>query len=204
MTIPFLSFVLVFIVSSVALVSPGWSMSPAEYSKLKSGQVVVHPKANGETSKAIEASVLIQRPVNQVWNVLKNTEQLFASDPSFKKVEVLERPSPTRQIVQYNVKFSPLLPMMTYIGQVDFIPQKGTVFKRISGNFKAMDGRTTLQPGHCPSETILTYKLYVDPGVPVPQTIVNRFVGADLPKSLNRLKQRVYQLYPANTVAVAN
>lgn len=180
---------------------PAQSLTPAQYQALQSGKVLVSKQtANADTAASgVQAIILIKRPIDQVWKVVRNTETLFAGDPVFQKVQVVDRPSPKKEIVKYDLRLAPFLPVMSYTGQVDFREPYVSEFKRIAGSFEAMDGKVQLKPGQQANETILAYSLKVKPGMPLPQTVVNKFVSSDLPHSLRRVEQQVYKTYPPST-----
>lgn len=176
------------------------ALTTAEVDTLKAGKIVVHPKKQNGMD-AVEATILINRPVNEVWAIVRDTENTLRKSSNFERVKVISRPATNKEVVEYQVKLAPFLPPLNYVGQVEYIPLKGTKFKRLEGAFEAMDGKTTLSAGPEAGQTIMAYELAIKPGVPIPQSVIASFLSTDLPKSLRKIEQAVYAKYPQTTLA---
>lgn len=164
---------------------------------------VVAATSNGVVVKnignnAVQATLLIERPVTQVYDVIRQTEKLMAQDPTFESVSVVKKLGPHSELVHYRQKVSPLLPPFVYTSQIDYIPNKGSKFHRVSGSFKSMDGGCALLATENPNQTKLVYTLKVALDMPVPQPIVNHLLRHDLPRSLSLMRAAVYRQYPAS------
>ncbi len=146
---------------------------------------------------AVQATLLIERPANQVYDVIRQTEKVLAKDPTFESVVVIKKLGTHSELVKYRQKVSPFLPAYVYTSQVDYTPNKGTKFHRVSGSFKAMDGSCQLVATDNPNQTKIIYTLRVALDVPLPQAIINHLLKHDLPRSLNLMKAAVYQQYPS-------
>ena len=184
---------------TVAMARPALAVDAAQYGKLRQGQVVVQnvkPAQNPGAASAVQATVLIRRPPEQVFTVLRDSENLFKNDPSFKRVRVVKRLDANTELVEYTLKISPLLPAFVYTNKVAYVPNRASSFKRVAGSFEQMNGSAQLLPGNKPDETLFVYTLSLKPGVPVPQGIINGFLGSDLPRSLKLIQQRVYSRFP--------
>jgi hypothetical protein len=150
-------------------------------------------------NNAVQATLLVERSVSQVYEVIRQTEKVLAKDPTFESVVVVKRIGAHSELVKYRQKVSPFLPAYVYTSQVDYTPNKGSRFHRVSGSFKAMDGSCLLVATDNPNQTRIVYTLKVALDVPLPQAIVNHLLKHDLPKSLNLMKAAVYQQYPTTT-----
>jgi hypothetical protein len=147
-------------------------------------------------NNAVQATLLIDRPVSQVYDVIRQTEKLMAHDPTFESVVVAKKLGSNSELVHYRQKVSPLLPPFVYTSQIDYIPNKGSKFHRVSGSFKSMDGGCVLLATDNPNQTKLVYTLKVALDIPLPQPIVNHLLRHDLPRSLSLMRAAVYRQYP--------
>lgn len=171
-----------------------FTISPTPVVAATSSGVVVKNIGNN----AVQATLLIERPVAQVYDVIRQTEKLMAQDPTFESVSVLKKLGPHSELVHYRQKVSPLLPPFVYTSQIDYIPNKGSKFHRVSGSFKSMDGGCVLLATENPNQTKLVYTLKVALDMPVPQPIVNHLLRHDLPRSLSLMRAAVYRQYPTS------
>ncbi|MCX5920578.1 MAG: hypothetical protein NTW61_04540 [Candidatus Melainabacteria bacterium] len=146
---------------------------------------------------AVQATLLVERPVAQVYDVIRQTEKILAKDPTFESVVVTKRMGAHSELVKYRQKVSPFLPVYVYTSQVDYTLNKGSRFHRVSGSFKSMDGSCQLVATDNPNQTKIVYTLKVALDVPLPQAIINHLLKHDLPRSLNLMKAAVYQQYPS-------
>jgi Polyketide cyclase / dehydrase and lipid transport len=153
---------------------------------------------------AVQATLLVERPITQVYDVIRQTEKVLAKDPTFESVVVTKRMGSNSELVKYRQKVSPFLPAYVYTSQVDYTPNKGTKFHRVSGSFKAMDGSCQLVATENPNQTKIVYTLKVALDVPLPQAIINHLLKHDLPRSLNLMKAAIYQQYPTTPIKVAS
>lgn len=174
------------------------TLSASDWKRLNAGAVVITRAAQASADNAgeVQAVFLVNRPIEQVYTVIRDTEALFAGDKTFQRTKVVSRPSPDTEVVDYSLKFSPVLPPLQYTNQIKFIKNKSSVFKRVKGSFKKMNGSLELAQGPRADQTLATYTLALQLDLPIPQPIVNHFLGSELPRSLGQIKNKVYHKYP--------
>jgi hypothetical protein len=166
------------------------TVSSTQLEKLREGEVVVKQQGNSNTGGSVTAMIIVPRSVNQVYEYLRQTEALTQRDPKFKEVKVIAKPTANTEKVKYSIQVSPLMPNLNYIGQVNYTPNVGSRFTRLSGDFKQMEGSCLLN-ALGPHETLVTYTLRVQLQQPLPQPVINTLLGNDLPRSLKALKKAV-------------
>jgi hypothetical protein len=154
-------------------------------------------------NNAVQATLYVERPISQVYDVIRQTEKVLEKDPTFESVAVIKKLGAHSELVHYKQKVSPFLPAYVYTSQVDYTPNKGTKFHRVSGSFKAMDGSCQLVATENPNLTKIVYTLRVALDMPLPQGIINQLLKHDLPRSLNLMKAAIYQQYPSSIKAVS-
>lgn len=181
-------------------IASGGSFTAPEYKKLKAGTVLVKEMGAGQETSAsggVQARVLIKRPIEQVYSVMRDGETLFKGDPKIKKVKLVESVNDKTDLLEYTLKLSPMLPAFVYTNKVTYEPNKAFRFKRVKGSFKSMIGACELFSTGKANETLMVYTLSLDPGLPLPPGLVHQFLAGDLPQSLKRIKNTVYQKYPS-------
>jgi len=182
----------ILLMTSAHAVTPT-QFNPAEWKRLQKGEVVIS-EDKGKKRKVI-ARVIVKRPVQQIWPVLSDPKKMFSGDPRVKKVDVLEEPTPSRDVVSYAMVLSPFLPKFEYVTQIDYSKPNNVHFKRISGNLKDFESDCSLQALDN-NETLATYTMYVDFGIFVPQFVIRQFIKNDMPNMVNRVVQTIYQSSP--------
>lgn len=167
---------------------------PSEWEKLQKGTVLI-TESKGNPHREVIARVLVKRPMNQIWPVLSDPKKMFSGDPRVKKVDVLEHPTPSRDLVAYAMVLSPMLPKFEYVTQIDYTKPHRVHFKRVSGNLKDFESECRLQALD-KNLTLATYSMYVDFGMFVPQFVIRQFIKNDMPSMVTRVVQRIYQTAP--------
>lgn len=177
------------------------SLSATELNRLLKGEVLVsEPASPSSGTRFVLAKILIDRPLETVWNTLYNQERLFKDEPHMRKVKILSSPSPNQQKVAYSLNISRLLPTFDYVTSVNFIPTERTVkFDRLSGSFRSFKGMAKLKPVENGRRTILFYALQVDPGFLIPQMVVRNVLRSELPGMLTHIKRNVHSVSPVLT-----
>lgn len=171
-----------------------------ETALLKRGEIVVNevPTQAKNGTRQLLAKVLIDRPLEQVWQVLSKQDKLFQGDPHMKKVRVVKRPSPMQEFVEYTLSISRFLPTFVYTTQVDYSrPANKIHFHRVSGSFKEFEGFCQLAPAENGRKTLLSYGLQVDIGFLIPPFVVRQVLKKELPNILTHVENQVYQQFPA-------
>jgi uncharacterized membrane protein len=176
---------------------PAVAATAKEMLLLEKGQVVVHEETPpGQELRQLKAQILIDRPVNQVWPVIRDQNNLFQNDPFMKKARVVKRMPGEQELVEYTLKISPLLPQFVYTTHINFFGPSKANFKRVSGSFKDFQGYATLEPAASGKKTLMTYSLGVDLGFMVPPFVVNQVLKTNLPRLLSGIRQTVYRRVP--------
>ncbi len=176
-------------------------LSAAELEQLRKGEVIVtEPASVGGGTRLVQAKILIDRPLETVWNSLYDQERLFKGETHMRKVETLSKPSPNQQKVAYSLNISRLLPTFDYVTSVQYAPASHTVrFDRLSGSFRSFTGMAKLKPVDNGRRTVLFYALKVDPGFLIPQVVVRSILKSELPGMLAHIKQNVQSTTPVLT-----
>jgi ribosome-associated toxin RatA of RatAB toxin-antitoxin module len=169
-----------------------YQLEKSELTRLYNGEVIIRSDESGH-ERRVWATILIDSPPWQIWNVLTDCNHTPEFIPNLKSCRVLQRGKDT-QITEQQVKFSWFLPMITYTYQSNYQKFKRIDFKKVSGDLKALEGSWVLEEIGDRQRTILTYSVFLDPGFFIPKWLVRRILRKDLPKVLLALRNRVSDL----------
>jgi ribosome-associated toxin RatA of RatAB toxin-antitoxin module len=162
-----------------------------EVSRLIKGEIIskslTHELKGG--LRGAEAKIFIKAPPEQVWKVIDDHESLPTYVSRFKRVKIIEE-TPNSQKVEVAIKFCPVLPTFKYTILFDKTEKyKKVKFNKIGGCFKRLYGIYDLQPYQ--KGTLLTYKIFLDPGFYIPEFVRGNGVNKDLPEILESIRSRV-------------
>jgi coenzyme Q-binding protein COQ10 len=164
-----------------------------ELTRLAKGEVIVRVvghQSDNSHGRSVQAAILINSPVQQIWNVIIDCERAPEYIPNLKSCKFLQRGENTA-IIEQEVKVSWLLPKITYIYQSIYQKFRRIDFKRISGDLKDLEGSWSLEQADSGQQTIVVYSVFLDPGFFVPKWLVRQTLQKDLPDVLLALRRRV-------------
>lgn len=163
------------------------SLGPEARGRLAAGEPVVLPAA--ETGRWVRAGVAVDAPPREVWAVMVDCPRAPEFVPGLLSCRVLESEGETA-LVEHRARPFRFLPEMTYVFREHREPFRSLRFRRVSGSLKAMEGRWDLQRRGA-GGTLVWYTVSLDPGFLVPDWLVRRALGRELPELLAALKRRV-------------
>jgi len=169
---------------------------------LAPGDVRVRIVPVGST-KYVTGTVMIDAPAKQVWQVVANPREFESKIcPEIKHMDVLID-EPTLCRVKVTIDFF-LLPRLTYVADSEYVGNRQIDFRRVSGAFRDFNGSWTLHPVADGSNTELTYKMFIDPGMPIPQWLIRQLVKGEFRRILLRLRERVEAICNATEQPLPN
>jgi len=163
--------------------------SSTQMDRLARGQVVVREEIDKRGFKRITAAVLIQAPVEPIWNAVVDCDRAPEFVPGLKGCKVLERHANT-EIIEHHVKISWLIPEVRYVFLARYDHLKRIDFHRVRGDLRSVVGSWVLQAVN-PQRTFVVYSVHIDPGFFVPQWLVRLVLKQDLPELMLALRSRV-------------
>jgi len=171
----------------------------SDWNRLKDGEVIVDAVNEG-TTRYVVAKILINDTPHNVWRVLTNPFEFEGRiSPRMKDVEILVDAT-THSVMKCKVEiFPPLIPFITYTVESEYKPFEQVLFKRVDGTLKDFRGGWYLSSRENGASTEVTYQMFVDPGMPVPQWIIRKAMRAELPKTLVALRERIQANDTANS-----
>ena len=174
---------------AVGLAAPE-TLSAEELARVERGEVVVRSLATESSSAGrVWAAVAIAAPASVVWDVMVDVEHAPEFVPGLRCARRLEQHG-QYEIIEHTVKFSWLLPEVTYRFRADYVPLARIDFRRVSGDLRALEGTWSLRATPDNAGAIVTYSVYLDPGFLVPQWLVRQSLQRNLPAVLRALRGR--------------
>jgi ribosome-associated toxin RatA of RatAB toxin-antitoxin module len=162
-----------------------------ELARLAKGEVIIREDQTSDRSgRKAQAAILIDSPVQRVWNVIIDCERAPKFMPDLKSCKFLQRSEDTA-IIEQQVKVSRLLPKTTYIYRTIYQKFRRIDFKRISGDLKDLEGSWVLESAGGGQQTIVVYSVFLDPGFFVPKWLVRQILRRNLPDVLLALRKWV-------------
>lgn len=184
-----------------ALTGPLWSGTPVPFSEqelahmAKGGVVIMVDESEGVQKGRVQAAILIKSPARQIWKVMNDCDGAPEYVPGLRSCKILQHDDHS-DVIEHRVKFTWLLPTMTYVFRAEYQEFSRIEFRKVGGELRELEGTWILEPVNNGQETNVIYSVYLDPGFFVPQWLVRHLLRGDLPDLLKALRNRVSELYP--------
>ncbi len=133
------------------------------------------------------SKVLIKARPEHVWQVLTDYSTAAKVFPTLRKCRVVSDTGNTKRI-HYQIHPTGSLTNFEYELEVHEQVQRSIEWKRISGDFKAVEGYWRLEPVDAGRSTIVTYASHVNGGMWLPQALIKRQSRIDIPDVMAALK----------------
>jgi hypothetical protein len=159
---------------------------------LEQGDVVLRTECVGST-RYVDAQVLVPEPPEKVWPVLANPFEFHRN--LFSRIEdldiIVDEPRISCMKTRINCG---LFPPIVYVVESKYIRNQRIDFKRKEGSFRDFSGYWLLTPSMNGASTVVTFSVFVDPGLPLPQWLIREGIKIELPRTLRKLRNRVMAL----------
>ncbi len=184
------------LVALFALAAPVLGLSQVEVEAALRGEIPARTEtftnAHGQPSGRGLGAILIQRPIAEVWATLIRYEDKPEYIPRLRSVAILEKHSDRVRIRQ---EIDASITTARYTAWYQFFSDEHAIRWKLDGSaadntLADVEGEYRLVE-HSPTQTLLIYRTYVDPGRAVPQFIRNYMAVKSLPKFLRAVKMRV-------------
>jgi len=159
---------------------------------LDNGSVVVEYQEQ-DGIKFVKGTIIIDEAPDKVWPVLANPFEFEGKIcPRMKSVKVIADETHST-VLDCTIKVFFPIPDICYIVESKYVPGQRVDFHRIRGSFKDFRGYWSLAPQGT-NKSMVTYAVFVDTGLPVPEWLVRQAVRIELPTVLTGLRHRVHSL----------
>lgn len=159
--------------------------------------VSIAPAATN-SAKIVRAKVLIKAPPDTVWRILTNYSDLPHIMPGYEQAEILQSKG-ANKLVRIAMKVAAFLP--TYRYQLQSRENESAYelnLTRVSGDFKALSVVYKLTPQNNGEQTLLTYRLNIDPGFSLPGD--QGIIKANTEKTLKAVERHAEQRFHQSVI----
>jgi ribosome-associated toxin RatA of RatAB toxin-antitoxin module len=165
--------------------------SPAPTGPSGGGEVVVERLSLGPQRRRLLATVIIPRPVEQVWRVLTDYDNLASFIPNLSFSRQLPHPNGGLRLEQVgsrcflNLRFC----ARVVLDMVEDYPHRLS-FAMVEGDFRQFEGQWGLEPAAHGEATQLTYDLVISPPLAMPISLIAAHLCQDLTANLRAIRDR--------------
>lgn len=180
-----------------------WLEGAAQQARLAAGKVVVRSSLDEHAARAsVDAAIRVHATPQTIWELITQCRYASILIPGLKRCEQLNAATDgSWAVIEHDIKYAPLLPMVHSIFRADFQPPLRMDFHRIGGDLKDETGTWMLQPS-ADGTTTVEYRVSIKPGFWVPHSMIRRSLRKQLPEALVALRAHAEGL-PAASVASA-
>jgi hypothetical protein len=109
-------------------------------------------------------------------------------------VEKIHADTPELSVITARVDVGFFLPPIHYTVESKYENHRRISFHALSGDLRDFRGAWEVAPAEDGQSAYVTFGMFVQPNLPVPQWLVRHAIRAELPHTLNALRTRVEQL----------
>lgn len=171
-----------------AFVGPSFAVQPALAKQDQASDISVSDEQINNKSYQVTRVLIKARP-EQVWQVLTDYGSATKVFSTLKKCRVLADCGNAKRI-HYQIHPSGVMTCFEYDLDVHETPNKLIEWKKVSGDFKEVEGFWRLEPAEGGRSTHVTYASHVNGGFFVPQALVKRQARMDFPAVMVALKSQ--------------
>lgn len=183
------------ILPSPARAQNDWLDAPSQQQRLSAGEVVVRSTLEPQQARvSVDAAIRVHAAPQSIWNLITRCESAAVFIPGLKRCEQLQTaPDGSWAVIEHDIKYSALLPMIHSIFRADFVPPYRMDFHRIGGDLKDESGAWILKPSADGTSTTVEYRITMQPGFWVPHGMVRHSLKKQLPAALVALRAHAEQ-----------
>jgi len=158
------------------------NLSEAEkMSMLRSGEILHEYARMDESGGAIRAKILIRTPVEDVRAILQGCGKAFVFVDGMEQCEIVER-TEDHTLIRQVVDTGLLAPTLRYSYESKNRTFPDMDFKLVEGNLRALEGGWEFDD--VKEGVLVTYKMRVQPGFPIPRFLVRMSLRRMIPDML--------------------
>ncbi len=175
---------------------PSFKITPANWKRLKSGEVLVTEKVieKGGDQKELRfiATAYVKAPPREAWKTIRDYAHYHEFVPRLKESEAIKRNDGCIIIRYLGEVF--WVEVGYYIEACAEVPGKRVIFGLAEGYesfMKSADGFWEVQKAPKGKGAVVSYSARLDPGVPVPDFITQKVARQSLVEVLQNFRKRV-------------
>jgi ribosome-associated toxin RatA of RatAB toxin-antitoxin module len=184
--------------TEIALSETEIALNETEIVSADLGDVTISTEKLPSRQRRILATIAIAQPLEQVWQILTDYEQLADFIPNLTVSRKVDHPSGGIRLEQIgaqcflNIKFC----ARVILDMHEVFP-KEVGFSMVEGDFKKFMGAWHLKPAICDgkSATLLCYELLIQPPAVMPTGLIERHICSGLVQNLQAIRQRTMEAF---------
>ena len=133
------------------------------------------------------SKIAVNARPDQVWAILTDYHSAPLVFPTVKKCQLLADKGSTK-VVHHEVRPSGVMKNFAYQLELKEHGHHKLEWRRVSGDFKEVEGFWKLEPTDGGRRTLVTYASYVNGGFWMPQALIKRQFRIDMPAVMTALK----------------
>lgn len=136
--------------------------------------------------------VKIPAPPDRVWVVMANPYEFEQKISPKSHVEKVHQDTPDVSVITARIDciFRPI----HYTVESKYEHRRKITFHALSGDLRDFRGAWEITPADDGASCYVTFGMFVQPNLPIPQFLIRHAIRAELPHTLNALRERVEQL----------
>ena len=168
-----------------------FDLTPAESQRIAKNEVVIRANLDASARRGtVRAAMLINAPPAVVYDLMLRCSDAVRYVPHLRLCRIRERsPDRTWQIVEQEIDFGWYAPKLRYVFRADLVAEQAITFRQLSGDFKANEGIWEFEPAGNGAQTLLRYRVYIDPPGYVPNWLARSTFKRELPLMLTELRR---------------
>ena len=160
-----------------------------EKRRLAAGEILVAVSPHSAGGGKIDAIVEIATPPGKLLSLMRDCGRSPTFIDGLTSCRVLSQsPEPNTDVREHIVKKFWFLPGTRSVFRSIYDGQRSITFHRVEGDLRTMEGQWLLEPLQNGTRTRLFYNAHIDPGAPLPSSIVRVAIEAKIPKALAALR----------------
>jgi len=168
-----------------------FELTPAEAQRVAKDEIVIRADlAAGARRGTVRAAMLIDAPPTVVFQLMTHCRDAVRYVPHLRLCRVRERAADLSwEVVEQELDFGWYSPRLRYVFRADLVADQSITFRQISGDFKANEGIWEFEPAGNGDQTLLRYRVYIDPPGYVPNWLARSTFKRELPQMLAELRR---------------
>lgn len=154
---------------------------PERMSRLRSGDILYEYTRKDESGGAIQAEILIRTKVEDIRAILQGCGKAFIFVDGMEQCEIIER-TDRHTLIRQVVDTGLLAPTLRYTYESKNMVYPRMDFKLVEGNLRALEGGWEF--AEFEEGVLVTYKMRVQPGFPIPRFLVRMSLRRMIPDML--------------------
>lgn len=162
-------------------------LSEKQQALVDEGEVVIREVKGAGEGKRYEAIAVIKAPPRAVMSFLKDFKSFVGAMPNLKKIDFTWDQSLARVTQTLKVALSTVVYRLNIQHYGDSVIE----WEFLEGDIKDTTGYYKFFPRADGKETLIVYNVYTDPGMAVPQFIINMLTKSSMPGVIEAIREAV-------------